>query len=89
MIVANSVTAELVDAEPALRAARRIKTADGIAAMAAALRVAEVGLAAAVSGLAPGVPATSSRSLGRAGQRLCHGGGPHFPGRWSHQQRGP
>lgn len=48
--------AELVDAEPALRAARRIKTADEIAAMAAALRVAEVGLAAAVSGLAPGVP---------------------------------
>lgn len=47
--------AELVDAEPAMRAARRIKTPDEIAAMDQALRVAERGLATAVAELAPGV----------------------------------
>ncbi len=47
--------AEIVDAEPALRTARRIKTADEIAAMGPALRVAEQGLAAAVAALRPGV----------------------------------
>lgn len=52
--------AELVDAEPAMRAARRIKTSDEIAAMDAALRVAEHGLATAVGELAPGA---SERTL--------------------------
>jgi Xaa-Pro dipeptidase len=47
--------AEIVDAELAMRTARRIKTADEIAAMGQALRVAETGLAAAVSELRPGV----------------------------------
>jgi Xaa-Pro aminopeptidase len=47
--------AEIVDAELAMRTARRIKTADEIAAMGQALRVAEAGLAAAVSELRPGV----------------------------------
>ncbi len=47
--------AELVDAEPAMRAARRIKTPDEIAAMHPALRVAEHGLAAALAELQPGV----------------------------------
>jgi Xaa-Pro dipeptidase len=47
--------AELVDGELAMRAARRIKTPDEIAAMAPALRVAEDGLAAAVRELRPGV----------------------------------
>jgi len=47
--------AEIVDAELAMRAARRIKTADEIAAMGPALRVAEAGLAAAVRELRPGV----------------------------------
>jgi Xaa-Pro aminopeptidase len=47
--------AEIVDAELAMRTARRIKTADEIAAMGQALRVAEVGLAAALSELRPGV----------------------------------
>jgi Xaa-Pro aminopeptidase len=47
--------AELVDAEPAMRAARRIKTPDEIAAMGPALRVAERGLAAAIAELRPGV----------------------------------
>jgi len=40
--------AEIVDAELAMRAARRIKTADEIAAMGRALQVAEAGLAAGV-----------------------------------------
>jgi Xaa-Pro dipeptidase len=47
--------AELVDAEPAMRAARRVKTPEEIAAMGPALRVAETGLAAAVGELRPGV----------------------------------
>lgn len=47
--------AELVDAEPAMRAARRIKTPDEIAAMETALRIAEHGLATAVGELVPGV----------------------------------
>ena len=47
--------AELVDGEAAMRAARRIKTADEIRALRGALEVAEDGLAAAVAELAPGV----------------------------------
>ncbi|GBG38805.1 M24 family metallopeptidase [Mycobacterium montefiorense] len=47
--------AELVDAEPAMRAARRIKTPEEIAAMDAALRIVEHGLATARAELAPGV----------------------------------
>ncbi|OBA90448.1 Xaa-Pro aminopeptidase [Mycobacteriaceae bacterium 1482268.1] len=47
--------AELVDAEPALRAARRIKTADEIAVLRGALGVADHALQAARSELAPGV----------------------------------
>jgi Xaa-Pro dipeptidase len=47
--------AELVDGELAMRTARRIKSADEIDALRGALRIAEKGLAAAVSELAPGV----------------------------------
>lgn len=47
--------AEIVDAEPAMRAARRVKTPDEIGAMGTALRVAERGLAAALAEFAPGV----------------------------------
>jgi Xaa-Pro dipeptidase len=47
--------AELVDAEPALRAARRIKTADEIAVLRGALGIAEQALAAARAELAPGI----------------------------------
>jgi Xaa-Pro aminopeptidase len=47
--------AELVDAEPAMRAARRIKTADEVAALRGSLRVAEDALGAAVAALRPGV----------------------------------
>ena len=51
--------AELVDAEPALRAARRIKTTDEIAVLRGALGVAEHALEAARAELAPGSPSIS------------------------------
>jgi Xaa-Pro dipeptidase len=47
--------AELVDAEPAMRAARRIKTPEEIEAMTPALRIAEHGLATAIAELRPEV----------------------------------
>ncbi|BBZ71973.1 M24 family metallopeptidase [Mycobacterium paraseoulense] len=47
--------AELVDGELAMRAARRIKTAEEVVALRDAISVAEKGLAAAVSELRPGV----------------------------------
>src|ERR1700760_3167322 len=47
--------AELVDGELSMRAARRIKTPEEVAALRESIRVAEVGLAAAVSELRPGV----------------------------------
>ncbi|WP_030326486.1 M24 family metallopeptidase [Streptomyces sp. NRRL B-3229] len=53
-------TAELVDGEPAMRAARRVKTAEEVAALRESVRVAEDALAAAVTELRPG---TSERHL--------------------------
>ena len=47
--------AELVDGELAMRAARRIKTAEEVVSLREAIAVAESGLAAAVSELHPGV----------------------------------
>ncbi len=47
--------AELVDGELAMRAARRIKTAEEVTALREAIRVAELGLAAAVAELRPGI----------------------------------
>src|SRR5947209_606524 len=47
--------AELVDGEPAMRAARRIKTPEEISAMGPALRVAESGIAAGLAQLRPGL----------------------------------
>jgi Xaa-Pro dipeptidase len=47
--------AELVDGELAMRTARRIKTAEEVVALRGATRVAEAGLAAALSELSPGV----------------------------------
>lgn len=47
--------AELVDGELAMRAARRIKTPEEVVALREAIRVAELGLAAAVAELRPGV----------------------------------
>lgn len=46
--------AELVDAEPAMRAARRVKTPEEVAALRRALTVAEQGLAKGMAELGPG-----------------------------------
>src|ERR1700742_312074 len=68
--------AEIVDAELAMRAARRIKTADEIAAMGPALRVAEHGLAAALAELRPGV---SEQTLAGAMLEAMAAGGVSTP----------
>jgi Xaa-Pro aminopeptidase len=68
--------AEIVDAEPAMRAARRIKTADEIATMGQALRVAQSGLAAAVGELRPGV---SEQTLAGAMLQAMAAGGVSTP----------
>ncbi len=47
--------AELVDAEPALQAARRIKTPEEVHALRRALAIAEKGLATGIAALAPGI----------------------------------
>lgn len=54
-------SAELVDGELAMRAARRVKTAEEVVSLREAIAVAESGLAAAVSELRPGV---SEQALG-------------------------
>ena len=64
--------AELVDAEPALRAARRIKTADEIAVLRGALGVAEQALDAARSELASGV--TEQSLTGAMMEAMAAGG---------------
>ncbi|BBY36954.1 peptidase M24 [Mycobacterium mantenii] len=68
--------AELVDAEPAMRAARRIKTPGELAAMDQALRVAEHGLATALDELAPGV---SERTLAGVMMEAMAAGGVSTP----------
>jgi Xaa-Pro dipeptidase len=68
--------AELVDGEPAMRTARRIKTPDEIAAMGPALRVAEHGLAAALAELQPGV---SEQTLAGAALQAMAAGGVSTP----------
>lgn len=68
--------AELVDGELAMRAARRIKTKDEIAAMAPALRVAEHGIAAAVAELRAGV---SEQALAGAMLEAMAAGGVSTP----------
>ena len=68
--------AELVDAEPALRAARRIKTADEVAVLRGALGVAEHALEAARAELAPGV---SEQSLTGAMMEAMAAGGVTTP----------
>ncbi|BBY20662.1 hypothetical protein MSTO_08670 [Mycobacterium stomatepiae] len=68
--------AELVDAEPAMRAARRIKTPHEITAMDSALRIAEHGLATAAAELAPGV---SERTLAGAMMEAMAAGGVSTP----------
>jgi len=68
--------AELVDAEPAMRAARRTKTPDEIAAMDGPVRVAEHGLAAAVAEFRPGV---SERTLAGVMMEAMAAGGVSTP----------
>ena len=68
--------AEIVDAEPAMRAARRIKTPDEIAAMGPALHIAEGGLAAAIAELRPGV---SEQTLAGAMMEAMAAGGVSTP----------
>jgi len=68
--------AELVDAEPAMRAARRIKTPDEIAAMDTARRIAQHGLATALGELAPGV---SERTLAGVMMEAMAAGGVSTP----------
>jgi Xaa-Pro aminopeptidase len=68
--------AELVDAEPALRAARRIKTIDEMTVLRGALGVAERALDAARSELAPGV---TERSLTGAMMEAMAAGGVTTP----------
>jgi Xaa-Pro dipeptidase len=69
-------SAEIVDAEPALRAARRIKTADEIAVLRGALSVAESALDAARAELAAGV---TERSLTGALMEAMTAGGVSTP----------
>nr|WP_090340371.1 M24 family metallopeptidase [Mycolicibacterium malmesburyense]CRL69494.1 Xaa-Pro aminopeptidase [Mycolicibacterium malmesburyense] len=64
--------AELVDAEPALRAARRIKTPDEIAVLRGALSVAETALDAARAELAAG--ATEKSLTGALMEAMAAGG---------------
>ncbi|ORB73895.1 M24 family metallopeptidase [Mycobacterium scrofulaceum] len=68
--------AELVDAEAAMRAARRVKTPDEIGTMGTALRVAERGLAAALAEFAPGV---AERTLAGAMMEAMAAGGVSTP----------
>src|SRR6202012_6029297 len=64
--------AEFVDGELAMLAARRIKTADEVAAMSTAVRVAEAGVAAAVAELRPGL--TEQALAGAVLEAMAAGG---------------
>jgi Xaa-Pro dipeptidase len=68
--------AELVDGEPAMRTARRIKTPDEIVAMGPAVRVAERGIGAAVAELRPGV---TERALAAVALEAMAAGGVSTP----------
>ncbi|OBI10458.1 MULTISPECIES: Xaa-Pro peptidase family protein [unclassified Mycobacterium] len=68
--------ADIVDGEPAMRAARRVKTADEIVAMTTALRISERGLAAALGEFGPGVP---ERTLAAAMMEAMAAGGVSTP----------
>jgi len=62
--------AEFVDGEPAIRAARRIKTAEEIAALRESIRVAELGLAAGVAQLYAGAAGSATSGQGVSTQQL-------------------
>ncbi|MDT5083687.1 MAG: Xaa-Pro dipeptidase, partial [Mycobacterium sp.] len=65
-------SAEFVDGELPMRTARRIKTADEVAAMSSAVRVAEAGIAAAVAELRPGL--TEQTLAGAVLEAMAAGG---------------
>jgi Xaa-Pro aminopeptidase len=65
-------SAELVDAEPALEAARRVKTPEEVDAIRSSLAVAEAALAAAVAELRPGV--TEGHLAGVFMEAMAHQG---------------
>lgn len=64
--------AELVNAEPAIRAARRIKSTDELAAMSTAMRTADAGMRAGIATLAPGV--TEKAVAGAVLEAMAAGG---------------
>src|ERR1700742_1166619 len=64
--------AEFVDGELPMRTARRIKTADELAAMSTAVRVAEAGIGAAVAELRPGL--TEQTLAGAVLEAMAAGG---------------
>src|ERR1700749_5144729 len=64
--------AEFVDGELPMRTARRVKTAAEIAAMSAAVRIAEAGIAAAVAELRPGL--TEQTLAGAVLEAMAAGG---------------
>ena len=64
--------AEFVDGELPMRTARRIKTADEVAAMSTAVRVADAGIAAAVAELRPGL--TEQTLTGAVLEAMAAGG---------------
>jgi Xaa-Pro dipeptidase len=68
--------AELVDGEVVMRAARRTKTPEEVAAMSTALRVAEAGVAAGVAELRPGI---SEQTLAGAVLEAMAAGGVSTP----------
>jgi len=68
--------AELLDAEPAMRAARRIKLPEEVSAMRVAVRIASAGISAAVAELAPGV---AERTLAGAVLEAMAAGGVSTP----------
>ena len=73
--------AEFVDGELPMLAARRTKTADEVAAMSAAVRVAEAGVAAAVAELRPGPYRADADRCGAGGDGRRRGEHPRHPGR--------
>ena len=73
--------AELVNAEPAMRAARRIKTPEELAAMSTAMSTAEAGIRAGVAALAPGVGRKDGGRRGAGGDGRRRSDDPRQPGR--------
>ena len=72
-----ATAAELVDAAPVMSAARRIKTPDELTCIEVAAAIAEAGLSAMMTALAPGV--TERELLGLHDEQVAKLGAPHPP----------